>query len=429
MVMAQLRRKGYASLLKDADVERWYDNVARGSSVTADVYLRRLGSFCLHFKSTPKDLAILSESELYNIMLDYVSFMEKSGKTGSYIKSALKAVKSWLYHSGKEIKRKIKIKGSEDTPSLKDERVPTSGELKRIFLSGDKKARVACALIAHSGLRIEVLGNYRGTDGLRIRDLPEIKVEGGLVDFEQKPTLIVVRKELSKAGHQYLTFLSEEGVENLKDYLEERLRDGETISQDSAVITPKLKMKPFIRAGNIGDLVRDAIRRAGFRWRPYVLRSYFDTQLMLAESKGLVLRDYRQFWMGHKGDIENRYTTNKSRLSDEVVNDMREAYRRSQEYLQASKVAETSEEKLAQAFRKQLLLVAGLKQDEIDKMDLSSLTDEELQQTVREKLLGSTANGAKQKVVNADEVDSHLAQGWEYVASLPGKKVIVKLSS
>ena len=28
---------------------------------------------------------------------------------------------------------------------------------------------------------------------------------------------------------------------------------------------------------------------------PYVLRAYFDTQLMLAESKGLVLEDYRSF--------------------------------------------------------------------------------------------------------------------------------------
>ncbi|NIM44298.1 MAG: site-specific integrase, partial [Nitrososphaeria archaeon] len=82
--------------------------------------------------------------------------------------------------------------------------------------------------------------------------------------------------------------------------------------------------------------IRVAIRKAGFPWRPYVLRSYFDTQLMLAESKGLVLRDYRQFWMGHKGDIENRYTTNKQRLPEEVVEDMREAYRRSQDYLQTT---------------------------------------------------------------------------------------------
>lgn len=31
----------------------------------------------------------------------------------------------------------------------------------------------------------------------------------------------------------------------------------------------------------------------------------------------------RQFWMGHKGDIEARYTTNKSRLPQDVMDDMR----------------------------------------------------------------------------------------------------------
>jgi len=173
-----------------------------------------------------------------------------------------------------------------------------------------------------------------------------MNVEGDSVDFDQIPALAIVRKELSKAGHKYFTFLSEEGCEYLKDYLEERMREGEQLSPDSPLITPKRKMKPFIRAVNVGDIIRGAIRKAGFQWRPYVLRSYFDTQLMLAESKGLVLRDYRQFWMGHKGDIENRYTTNKCRLPESVIEDMREAYRRSQEYLQTTRFKETSEEKL-----------------------------------------------------------------------------------
>ena len=80
------------------------------------------------------------------------------------------------------------------------------------------------------------------------------------------------------------------------------------------MITPKSANKPFIRSVNISDAIRAALRKAGFPWRPYVLRSYFDTQLMLAESKGLIIRGYRQFFMGHKGDIENTYTTNKCRL-------------------------------------------------------------------------------------------------------------------
>jgi hypothetical protein len=193
---------------------------------------------------------------------------------------------------------------------------------------------------------------------------------------------------------------------------------------------PKQRMKPFISVANIGDAIRDKIRSADFAWRPYVLRSYFDTQLMLAESKGLVLRDYRQFWMGHKGDIENRYTTNKQRLPESVIEDMREAYKRSQDFLQTTEREETSEDKLRESFRKQLLLVAGFKQEEVDKIDLPSMSDEELQEIVRKKLLGIEARDCtKQRVVDIADVESFLAQGWEYVANLPDKKVVIKLNS
>ena len=426
MSSRKVRKGKYVVLLEDGDVRRWYDNVARGSPATADVYLRRLGSFCQQFNKTPKALASLSDSNLYNLMLDYVSTMEKDDYAGSYIESTLKAVKSWLSHNGIEIKRKIKIKGARDTPSLKDERVPTRDELRRIPLSGDKKARVACVLVAHSGLRIKTLGNYRGEDGLRIKDLPEMMVEGDSVNLKQIPTIVIVRRELSKAGHQYFTFLTEEGCEYLRDYLEDRIREGEAMTSESPIITPKLAVKPFIRAVNIGDNIRVAIRGAGFPCRPYVLRSYFDTQLMLAESKGLVLRDYRKFWMGHKGDVENRYTTNKAKLPETVIDDMREAYRRSQEYLQTTKLEETSEERLRQAFRKQLLLVAGFSQDEVEKTDLSSMNDEELQTIIRKRLLGEKTNDWTQKAVSVNEVESYLEQGWEFVATLSNDKVIMK---
>ncbi len=117
-----------------------------------------------------------------------------------------------------------------------------------------------------------------------------MRIEENSASFDQIPTLIIVRRELSKAGHQYFTFLSEEGCDYLKDYLEGRMREGEEIEPESAVVTPKQRIKPFIRSINVGDIIRGVIRKAGFPWRPYVLRSYFDTQLMLAESKGPVLR-------------------------------------------------------------------------------------------------------------------------------------------
>ena len=186
-------------------MKRWYDNTARGSHVTADVYLRRLGGFCQNRDTTPQELAGMSDEDLHNTLLDYVTWAEDEGHAGSYIHSTIKAARSWLAHNHREIRARIKIRGASDTPSLRDERVPTPHELRKILLSGDKKARTACVLIAHSGLRPEVLGNYRGTDGLRLADLPEARVGQGTIQFEAIPTMIVVRRELSKAGHQYLT--------------------------------------------------------------------------------------------------------------------------------------------------------------------------------------------------------------------------------
>jgi len=151
---------------------------------------------------------------------------------------------------------------------------------------------------------------------------------------------------------------------------------------------------------------------------------------MLAESKGLVLRDYRTFWMGHKGDIENRYTTNKQRLPEEVIEDMRGAYRRSQDFLQTTKAEATSEEKIKEEFRKQLLLVAGLKQDEVEKIDVLGMEDEEFQELVRQRLLGNMVNnGARQKVVGLEDVEESLAKGWEFVATLPNEKAITRIPS
>jgi len=421
-------RSKYRHLFEDKDVRRWYENLVRGSPACAEIYLRNLGNFCQLMGITPGQLARKPVAEIEDLLMDYVTSAQKK-HAGSYIHNTTKVVKSWLAHNGIQLKRKIKITGAHETPTLKDERVPTKEELRRIFLSGSKQARTACAIVAHAGLRLQGLGSYTGYDGLRMRDLPELKIKGSEVSFEKMPAMVVVRSALSKARHQYFTFLTEEACSYLKDYLEERLRDGEQLTPDSAIVKPKVAQKPFIRTVNIGDMMRLAIRSAGLPWRPYVLRCYFDTMLMLAESKGLVLRDYRQFWMGHKGDIENRYTTNKQRLPESVVEDMRAAYARSEEFLQTKVKEETSEEKLRGSFRKQLLLVAGFSQEELDKMDVPSISDEELQSLVKKRLLGvQTANGASQKVVNVGEANDYLAKGWEYVAKLSNNKVVIKMN-
>jgi hypothetical protein len=283
--------------------------------------------------------------------------------------------------------------------------------------------------VAHGELRLESIGDYKGQDGLTIHVLPELKITHDEVTFETVPSMVVVRSSLSKARHQYFTFLTEEACRYLKDYLEERSRNGEKLDDRSAIVRPKVAQKPFIRSINIGDMIRTTIRAAGYPWRPYVLRLYFDTQLMLAESKGLVVRDYRMFWMGHKGDIENRYTTNKRRLRDSVIEDMREAYKRSEQFLQTTK-GETGEERIKEAIKKQFLAVAGFSEEELAKYDAAKTTDEELYNLARQRLLGVMANnGLRQKVVPISEVERFLSIGYEYVASIPDNRAIIKLPS
>ena len=65
----------------------------------------------------------------------------------------------------------------------------------------------------------------------------------------------------------------------------------------------------------------------------YVLRAYFDTELLIAESKGKIAHDFRVFFMGHKGSMEARYTTNKGMLPEILVREMRDAFKRSEEFL------------------------------------------------------------------------------------------------
>ena len=95
----------------------------------------------------------------------------------------------------------------------------------------------------------------------------------------------------------------------------------------------------------MSQIIRDTFRPR-FAWRPYVLRPYFDTQLLIAESKGKMVHDFRVFFMGHKGTMESRYTTNKGVLPEVLMAEMREAFTRSEEYLDQTGAPDAQEQRL-----------------------------------------------------------------------------------
>jgi hypothetical protein len=435
-------------LEEDQEVRLWYENMERGSPVTADETIRVLYRYLSRHNLTPRELVEMARKDLRSLenqFLGFIKIMEKEGKAPNYIQAHMKAVKSYLNHHNIPLTRRFNIKNQGATPTLEDERVPTKEELKAIFSSATLRGRVIASLMAFAGVRPEVLGNMRGTDGLTLKDLPDLKIEGKEVRFGNVPAMVIVRAALSKAGHRYFSFLPQEGCDYLKAYLEQRLAGGEILEPGSAVIrvapgseaklrSGGLDHSPFIVSRNVSRDVREAMRPR-YTWRPYVLRAYCDTQLLIAESNGKISHAYRAFFMGHKGDIEARYTTNKGRLTPQMIEDLRKKYEAAAPYLETH-AGKSADDQMARTV-KVLLAATGIPSEQVERLDLAGKNDEEVAAAVQSLLKAprpqtppppseSKSRSTKQRIIGMDSLDSALADGWIFKAALPDGRAIIE---
>ena len=421
----------YQELLLDEDMRRWFENLRAKSVLTATVALRNLGHYCELTQTTPTGIlakARSNEKDFRYEFTDFVRKMEKEGKAGSYIARFKKVILSWLKFNGISLQLTVNISGENETPTIVNERVPSKEELARILRKATSRGRVAIAIMAFSGLRPESLGDYEGTDGLRLGDLKELKLSDE-IQFDKIPVTVMVKSKLSKARHQYFSFIGEEGATYIKEYLEERRKQGEELTYESPLLqfdVRGVRKNAFLRTTLVTRDIREAIELAGLKMRPYVLRAYFSTALDIAESKGLISHPWRQFIMGHKGDIEARYSTNK-RLPPDMIEEMRESYKKCLKYME-TRVSEVSEDNARLYLQQQLLSAVGYRQDEIDKMNLADLNTEDFQKLLRDRVAGAMAsNGSKQKLVPMNEIEKLLGEGYEFQAVLPNGKAIMKM--
>jgi len=434
------RESKYSVLLEDKKVEKWFRNLARGSQITANVALRRISRSSELLELNPKEMVEKARKDLAGFqdkLEDVVAKLESENKSPGYIAGLLKTVKSWLRYNDITLTRRIKIRNSTATPTIENEQVPSKSEIARILRAAPPKVKVAMALIAFADLRPQTLGNHDGSDGLRVKDLPEMKIEDEKVKFEKTPTLMIVRQSLSKARHKYFTFLSSEGCTYLKEYLEERLRRGEKLTKETPLIgheRPRASTKPFMLTRKITHLIRQSMRRAGVYKRPYVLRAYAETQLIIAESKGKISHPYLQFIAERKGDIEARYSTNKGVLPPDMIEDMRKCYRECEpflnttvteiEYSDVVKQAkiETLKSVAKTVFGMDLLEVKIAKEKELER----ELTREEEIKLFEEELRKIREKPDYQMIVGEEELEKYLVEGWEFVSVLPSQKILIR---
>lgn len=343
---------------------------------------------------------------------------------------------SYLKFYNVSVRLGINIKNENRNLNAEKERQPEKEELSKVLRMSTLRERVSIALMTFSGLRPEVLGNIDGTDGLMIGDIPDLKLTKDGMEFVNIPIRIEVRPDLSKIRVKYFTFLGPEGSEYLKEYIQTRIAAGEKLGQDSPVVLPVEKHSlhkenKFLMTTLLLRRIKATIVKAGFNWRPYIFRTYFGTNLDTAESKGLVSHPWRQFIMGHKGDIEETYTRREGK-----VDEGREQYAKSLEFIEARKTGIEKEDKariLKEAMLNVFEVIPGNKKlNEKERKDLFNLSVEEIQDRLREMAeknkTDSMNNGNRHKIIRESELETYLNKGWELKQIYPkGDKAVIQL--
>ncbi|MDA4122793.1 MAG: hypothetical protein OK456_06405 [Thaumarchaeota archaeon] len=426
-----VERSPYKGMLEDARVQAWITDVERGSQSGAAGAFRRLGNCCETMATSPQELAKMDEKEAVVFLRQLVVRLEERDLSGVSIRTYIKAIKSWWTFNDLDVKKRVRVKDSAGR--YDNERVPTREELQRILDVCSMRERLSVSLMAFCGFRPQVLGDFRGNDGLVIGDLPELVVSGGRVEFPKVPSLLKVRKTLSKKRNAYFVFVPQQACGYLKNYLEWRLGEGETLTQESPLFTAIWQYGPHhpehVRTAMVCKGIRKAIVRAGFGWRPYVLRRYFDVRMMEAEADGMIIPDWRAFWMGHAGSMEATYTVNKA-LPEATIERMREAYSQAAEkHLSTVVRGSISKDEVVKTARVESLKMFGYTDEELGALgDVTQLTLERLQELIHEKskLMLGLRQGT-QKVVTVEELERWIEQGWDYKRDLPNGKAVIGL--
>lgn len=463
-----LARSPYHHYLEeDENFRRWVEALERGSITTASVYFRKACYASEQRGTTPREIASMDTRQAKFFLHDLISHFEARGTRGSGIESYVKAIKSWMVWNDIETPKSVKVYGASDYNKYENEVPPTRQELRRILDVAEKRPKVSISLMAFCGFRPEVQGTLAADDGLKLADIPDLKIEhesdgagnatGGTVSFLNIPATVVCRRSISKVGHPYFVFLPPEACQYLKNYLEWRMRPKahtrktyshgeeragvlEEVRMPGEKLTPESPLIAGIKSddrcthittGNVCYDIKQAIVAAGFSWRPYVLRRYFEICMMNAEYERLILREWREFWMGHVGNIESEYSVNKG-LPREVAEKMRLAYSQAAErHLETIVQPTISKEEVVSTARVEALKMFGYTDLELQSLgDVAQISMEQLQLLIHQKSMQMLGlKQGTQKVVPIAELEKWIEQGWDYKRDLPNEKVVIGLKA
>jgi integrase len=419
-------RLDHRPLLSDKAIRTWYDENALRSRHTAEVNLRQLGLFCHLTKLGPDAVVRLARSkpeQLHRVLVRYAKTLQDGGRLSSYISKTFVGVKSWFRFNrvGFDQFPRLRVVQGE---SIREERVPTQEELRRILSTYDARGKVIALFMAHAGVRPGVLAAPGGTDGLTLGDVKDLTL-GKEPAFERTPFHIVVPARLSKTSVEYHTFGTPELADALLAYLAKRRARGEGLTPDSPVVTvdpmgARTKFRKQARTAFIAEPVmmrslRDGLKAILPTARTYVFRPYCSTQMLSAR----IDRDVREAILGHSLGVSGRYNLSK-KLHPSLIEELRREYAKAIPYLESGRPKEDRAAVL-EGVVAALLKEKGVTDDKIAEVLDGTVAGDEL-----EKILDSRKAGPAQRTFPTEEVPKLLESGWQYVARLDDSRAVLR---
>jgi hypothetical protein len=182
----------------------------------------------------------------------------------------------------------------------------TRAIVKKLFDNADLKEKIVIALYGINGLRPSLIPR------ILIEDIypPDIEMEDGSVELAEK-TWIWVKREYrgNKARIDFPIITSAEESAWIEEYLNRRIREGESLTSKSQIVLVKTKYA-------VGYIVKKIFGFVGFEGRNYLLRHYAYKNLKRACED----YDLREWLMGHKGKASATYD-HEHYLTNEEINE------------------------------------------------------------------------------------------------------------
>ena len=410
----EIQRK-VEEILQDPDTNDWIETK---SSESARInYRKHLAEYLLWRKLTIKKLVASfkkdENKEIKNVQA-FANQMLLKELSGGTVANYVAAIKSRMQYDGIPFTRPIKIPDRTHHPTVENEVVPTKDQIISFLRNGKHATQVIISLIAFMGFRFTVIAD------LRIKDFPEMSIENNEVTFKKIPTRVKVRRELSKNGKAYQTFLIETGCMMVKNSLEIRMRKGEQLDNESLLV-PTECQKTTVRqkAKAVSRRLKTVFEKVEYSSRPYSLKNFFATALL---NSGLE-QNFQTFFMGHTGPVQNTYSVQRQ-LPTEQIDRMRTIFKEKIEPNliphegNADATVKREFKKFAKAFGVNVSDDAG--------------TDETIAEIAAvynsaKKDLSNRENPViKQKRIKEKELDNYLEQGWQLHTTLPSGDLVIK---